>query len=410
MQNKKKRIVITGMGVMTGAGENVSEFFDSLNDGISGITKCDIFNTEKLHSPYFGILKSRLPYRVEKYSDKTRVEFIINHLIKETMKDSGLTKKFIEEMMERCQLSLATSVGLNEYVIEYMNDKILNKVNPHWLNDIPEYIVKPFWNLCGIRGGYYINASACTAGTAAIGTAITQIRKNIADIVIVCGVDPLTEFSSYGFHSLQNTSHDICKPFDIDRDGLSLGEGGAMFVFEEYEHAINRNAKIYCEVYGYGIGNDAYHATSPDPTGEGACRTMEMAINDANIKACMIDYVNAHGTGTEHNDSMECVAFNKMFGNSGNKKVYVNSTKSFVGHCLAAAGTVELAATVLSVLNNRVFPNITLEDPVNSEGNIVYLGKKGISTKINYAISNSYAFAGNSASAVIGKLREQLVK
>lgn len=405
IRSDKRRIVITGMGAYCSAGRDTSELYQQLHSNKTGIKKCGVLNVEGLNSKYFGEISDSLPEEMQSIDAESRTVKIIEKLIQELIESGNINKSYIEDMYERCQLSLATSIGLNEYIIGYINDRNKGLYNPRWLTEVPECIVQPFQNDLGIRGAYSINSAACTAGTSAIGTAISSIRCDMADMVIVCAVDPLSQFSTYGFHSLNNMSHSMCNPFDQSIDGITLGEGGAIFILEEYEHAIKRKAKIYCEVYGYGIGNDAYHITSPDPSGDGALRVMQRALVDAGLEARDIDYINTHGTGTEHNDKMEIAAIKQLFEGVDNKKVYVNSTKSYIGHCLAAAGGIELVATILSVNHNEIFTNYGLKDCLVDLPNIVFVKENNIYSKIHYAISNSYAFAGNSASLVVGKVR-----
>jgi 3-oxoacyl-[acyl-carrier-protein] synthase II len=283
-------------------------------------------------------------------------------------------------------------VGVNDYVSGHVKGTIKNSISKSNIYKLPKKLK--------IKGPVFVNTSACAAGTTAIGTAYSLVNSGICDMVITGGIDPLTEFSSYGFHSLQNLSSTPCRPFDKDRDGITLGEGGALFVLESYESAQKRNAKMYCEVLGYGLGNDAYHATSPDPSGDGAYRVMTQALNQADIAPAEIDYINTHGTGTEINDSMEIKAIERL-----TSECHVNSIKSQVGHCLAAAGAVEFAATVLSIENSYVYPNINICNPINSLEE-VKLSAELVQKDIHYALSNSFAFAGNAASIVVGGISE----
>lgn len=400
----RRRIVITGMEVYCSAGRDTNELYQQLHNNRTGIKKFELFSTQGLNSDYFGTIDDLLPGDVLSVGGESRTVYIIEKLIKELMENGNVSKGNIEDMFERCQLSFATSVGLNEYVTGYINDRNKGNNNLGWLSKIPEYIIRPFQNKLGIRGAYSINSAACTAGTAAIGAAVTNIRCDLADMVIVCAVDPLTQAAVYGFNSLNNISHSMCNPFDQTIDGITLGEGGAIFILEEYEHAIKRNAKIYCEVCGYGIGNDAYHITSPDISGNGAYRVMKRALDDAGIEAEDIDYINTHGTGTEHNDNTEIAAIKLLYEGLDHKKVYVNSIKSYIGHCLAAAGGIELVAAILSITHNEIFPNYGMKNCLVNLPNIEFVKEQNVYSEIQYAISNSYAFAGSSASVIVGKI------
>ncbi|CAM2940081.1 beta-ketoacyl-[acyl-carrier-protein] synthase family protein [Hathewaya histolytica] len=387
-----RRVVVTSIGVLNSNGNTTEEFFRNCMQGKVGIDKCTIFNTEKLRTDYVGEIKKSLPYEIDKDKQETRVTSIFKDLVKQMLEDSNLSVEDIQKLEERACMSIATSVGSNDYIIGYVKHNLKDcLVNNNF---------SQFASICGVNGPCYTNTSACAAGTSAAGTAYSLIHSNRADLVIVVGMDPLTEFSCYGFHSLQNMSDKPCKPFDKNRDGINIGEGGAIFIFEEYEHALNRGAKIYGDICGYSIGNDAYHSTSPDPTGEGALRVMKNALTQGGIDAEKLNYINAHGTGTLLNDEME---LKSISGLDKQDPIYVSSTKSMVGHCLAGAGAIELAATLLSVYHDVVFPTATLEESQLTYDNINLIKNKGIYEKVNYALSNSFAFGGNSASILVGK-------
>ncbi|WP_110290418.1 beta-ketoacyl-[acyl-carrier-protein] synthase family protein [Lachnotalea glycerini] len=404
MQKNDRRVVVTGMGIMTGAGKNVDEFYDALLNEKTGIKKCTIYDLNQLASDKVSQIDSVSTSRPYEINEETRLLTILNHVLQETWVDASLEKKKIEALYERCIISMGISVGLDEYRYEYINKKKAGNKNLEYLFQSPQNIIDFIRERTGIIGAYHINSSACSASTAAFGEACSAIKNNKADMALVLGVDPLSEFSLYGFNSLKNISPEGCKPFDKNRDGITIGEGGAALVLEEYENAKKRNAKIYAEVFGYGMGNDAYHVTSPDPSGDGAYYTMQMSMNEAGIDWTMLDYINAHGTGTIQNDSMEMEAANRLCTDNSHK-VYMNSTKSLTGHCLGAAGAVEIIATVLAVYHDVVFGTYNLDECDNNYETLVIQKDKSKNIKVNYAISNSFAFAGNSASVLIGKVR-----
>lgn len=402
-QSNNRRVVITGMGIMTGAGDNLEEFYSALTQMKTGVKQSKIYDLEQLVSNKVGEIESISVYRPYEVDQKTRLLSILEHVLAEVLNDANLDKEMIMSLYDRCILSMGTSVGLGEYRYEYVYKKKNEKKDLRYLFNSPRYIIDFLRKHTGVIGGYHLNTSACAASTAAACDAFSRIRNNKADISLVIGVDPLSEFSLYGFNSMKNMTPEICKPFDINRGGITIGEGGAALIFEEYEHAKKRNAKIYAEVFGYGLGNDAYHITSPDPTGDGAYNTMRMAVNEAGIDLANINYINAHGTGTILNDDMELKAIRRLFRNE-NHNVYVNSIKSLVGHCLGAAGIVELIATVLSVYNNVIFGTFNLDECEEYHDNIIVTKENITEINVGYAISNSFAFAGNSASIVIGKV------
>jgi 3-oxoacyl-[acyl-carrier-protein] synthase II len=263
------------------------------------------------------------------------------------------------------------------------------------MNDFTNYAKE----ILGVKGASEIISASCASGTTAAGMALDYIRAGLCDCAVVGGVDSLSIVTAYGFNSLKSLSGGVCNPFDEERDGINIGECGALFLFESLEHAQKRNAKIYCEVAGYALGNDAYHITSPEPNGEGAYNTMKAALDDAGIKATDIDYINAHGTGTTINDSMETKAIEKLFANVG-KNIAVSSTKSLIGHCMGASGAVELASIILSMQYKKYIPMPNLKKNILNAENI-QVSNKTFDLNIDYAISNSFAFSGNSAALIV---------
>lgn len=373
---------------MCANGNNKVEFAQNAKKARCGIRKTTLFPTEKLCTDYYGQLNKDYIYEVDSLDDKSRMENIYEDLMYQLLEDADLSLEDIKGREERIGFSFATSVGANDYITAHVKGTIKHAI-------AKSNIYKLISNY-GIAGPAFINTSACAAGTTAIGIAYSLVTSGVVDMVIAGGADPLTEFSSYGFHSLKNMSDEPCKPFDQKRKGINLGEGGALFVIESYESAKQRNAKIYAEVMGYGLGNDAYHATSPDPTGEGAYRVMIQALTQAEILPAEVDYINAHGTGTLINDSMESKAIEKLACRGS-----VTSTKSQTGHCLAAAGAIEFAATILCMQEGIIYPNVNLDEPIEAQ-NINFVKGESQQQKVKHAISNSFAFAGNSASIVLG--------
>lgn len=393
--NKARRVVVTAMSVMNCNGNNKEEFFINLLQGKVGIDKCTIFNTKNLCTDYVGEIKrDDFTYEIESIEQDTRVICIFKELVNQLFEDSDLSIEYIRNMEERACMSVATSVGSDDYIIEAVK-------NSH--DDLLAYNQSAeFAKICGVNGTCYTNVSACSAGTTAAGTAYSLIKSGRADLVITGGLDPLTEFSCYGFHSLQNMSDEPCTPFDVNRKGINIGEGGALFIFEDYENAKKRKAKIYAEICGYGLGNDAYHPTSPDPSGNGALRVMKSALSEGNISPNDIDYINAHGTGTILNDSMELKAISNL---NSNKPIDVSSTKSMTGHCLAGAGAIELAASIFSICNDSIFPTANLKKEDSDYENINLIKGKAIKKEINTVLSNSFAFGGNSSSILLRKVK-----
>lgn len=396
----ERRVVVTGMGIITANAMNREEFFRNSVDGVTGIQECNIFDVSKLKTTYVGQIKKEMPVLQEKPDDPTRFETIAKIALDEMFEDSGIDRDTIRQYGRRAAVSLATSLASNDKVDGFIREKMEGKFYPEWLPQTPNYI--PWLKKeCGVRGEAFVTSPACASGTVAAGIGFDLIKQGKADIVIVGGVDHLCELSCVGFNSIGALSNSICKPFDTERDGINIGEGGAFLLFETEESAKKRNAKIYGEILGYGTGNEAYHITSPEPEGNGACAAMEMALSHTDIKKNQIDLLNAHGTGTKLNDAMETTAVEKFFGDTENE-LTITSNKSMIGHCLAATGTIELAATLLCIDREEYMPNISITNKMEltKNKNILTEPKKG---RINYALSNSFAFAGNTASILVGR-------
>lgn len=402
--DNKRRIVVTGISTISSIGEDVNSSWNSILNLKTGILECTLYSMDGMISKNVGQIKSLNVSRPYNIGSKTRLVHIVEKTLKDGMTDAGINTQFIRNKDGRCQVFIGVSVGLDEFRHEYIYQKENGNKDYRYLTTTPDYLIQAIKNVTECKGAYHINSSACSASSTAIGEAFSSILNNKTDISVVIGADPLSEFSLYGFNSLKNISHTQCNPFSVNRDGITIGEGAAVLILEEYNHAIKRNANIYCEILGYGIGNDAYHETSPDPTGEGAYRTIKMALDQAEIDFDQIDYINMHGTGTLQNDFMELRAIEKLAKNS-KKEVYVSSTKSLTGHCLGAAGAIELVFTILAVKNDIIPGNYNLEDAEKTLDNIHIVKGKSIEAHVDYAISNSFAFAGNSASIVIGKVK-----
>lgn len=401
MKDEKRKVVVTGLGITCAIGNNLEEAKRNLEAGKTGIDKITLFDSEKLTTHMFGEVKDDMVYRERELNKPSRMELIAEKLVKQLLDDSGITEQEIEALDDKAMMSMATSVGSNTHLIEYTSDIAEGAYFPERFANYPKYMMNIFQEKLKLGGQYFINNSACSAGTTAICTAFSKIRSGECDLAVVVGIDPATEFSTYGFNSMKNMNSGVCTPFDKDRTGINIGEGGGIMLLESLEHAKAREAKIYAEVLGYGIGNDAYHRTSPDPTGEGAYRTMQMALKDAEITPDEIDYVNAHGTGTEHNDSMELIAMEKLFSESRNKPV-VGSTKDLTGHCLAAAGMVEAVFCVLSINEKKAWGNNHLTNPEVAEM-VELLNEPYRLKNVRNVMSNSFAFAGNSSSIVMSE-------
>lgn len=392
MVNIERRVVITGIGMICSLGENIEEVLDSLVKNKIGIGKTKLLEKYK-ELKYIMTGDCNLPiYDIADVDSTEKIEIMVRKAIDEVMLNAKLTIDDLKKKGDRVALSFSSSLVGNTQMIKALEDKNRSEIWCLYSRQFVSKLMKKY----NIKGSVYTTTSACAAGTAGIALGYDLIKSNEADIVLVGGADYLCEFTIFGFNSLKSLSKGICKPFDDNRDGLNIGEASVFFIFEEINHAKNRGVeKYYGEILGYGLANEAYHMTSPNPSGEGATFAMEMAIKEAGINPEDIDYINAHGTGTRANDIMELNAIRSLF----NENTYVSSIKSRTGHCLGAAGSVELACSLLAI-NSNYIPT-TLNSKLDIEGGEKYLYRKNSNKKVKYFLSNSFAFAGNIASVLI---------
>ncbi len=384
-----KRAVITGMGVICGNASDKEEFRRACTDGISGIRKCTAFSAEGLMTEYFG--------ENTKIKGDNRLYELIRISAAEMLDDAGIDSGYISSLGTNCRMFFGTLLSTADHYYKHSKAKADGKSDNFLasMNDYASYAKELF----GVKGAISVSSAACASGTTAVGMAFDHIRNGICDLAVAGGADPLMIIAAYGFNALRSLSSGICDPYDESRDGINIGECGAFFTVESLEHALERNAKIYCEIIGYGLGNDAYHITSPDPSGSGAYMTMLSAVKDGGIFPEQIDYINGHGTGTPINDSMEVKAIDLLYENSDKKPAF-SSTKALIGHCMGSSGAIELASVILSMNSGKYIPMPNLKNPINGEKS---LSSETYGINIDHALSNSFAFAGNSASLLIKK-------
>lgn len=396
----KKRVVVTGVGIIASNGCNRESFFESICAGKTGLKSSKLAKNMKIDTTVIAGEVDDKYIKYKDFPDEEKSIIMAYQAIDEAMTDSQLTKADIYGYAMRCGLSISTTVARDSNVMKYIRNKKSNgDIDSNWLIDSSDYSAK-IAKYVGVRGPTYTTVSACAAGTAGAAIAIDHIRNDITDVVVVVGMDMIAEISVVGFLSLNSMSKNGCVPFSKDRDGTSLGEGAVAFIVESLDHALQREAHIYGELLGYGLGNDAYHITSPDS--DGANRTMRMALMDANIDKWKIDYINTHGTATNLNDSTEIEAISKLY-DFEKTNVMISSTKAVTGHCLGAAGSVELAVILLSVDRGIVPPTANLIHSPDEFSEFNLVKEKAVKADIHYALSNSFAFSGNSASLVVAK-------
>lgn len=412
----KRRVVITGLGAITPIGLNVKEFWDSCKEGKCGIAPITYFDTTDYKAKLAAEVKD---FSATNYMDAKaakRMEVFSQFAVaasKEALEDSGLNLE--NEDAFRIGVSIGSGTGSLQ-AIERECDK-LQKRGPSRV--APLLVPLMISNMAagnvaiayGLKGKNINVVTACATGTHSIGEAFRSIVYKEAEVMLAGGTESsICPIGVAGFSALTalSTSDDPKRasiPFDKDRNGFVMGEGSAVLVLEELEHAKKRGAKIYAEIVGYGSTCDAYHITSPAEDGSGAAMAMKYAIEDAGLKPSDIDYVNAHGTSTHHNDIFETKAIKLALGEHA-KKVKINSTKSLVGHLLGAAGAVEAVVCIKSIQDNFVHQTVGLINE-DEECDLDYCKGSGVSLPVNVAISNSLGFGGHNSSIVFKRYLDE---
>jgi 3-oxoacyl-[acyl-carrier-protein] synthase II len=412
----RRRVVITGLGCVTALGETVEALFDALCAGKSGVSLIEHFDTSAYPVRFGGEIKQfditkYIEKRVAKRMDRF-AQFAVAAAIT-AVADSGLD--FSNEDPYRCGAIVGTGIGgLNE--IEDQHLKLLkkgpSKVSPFC---VPRLMANAACgNIAiqfGLRGPNFCVSSACASGNHAMGEAFWNVASGRSDVQITGGSEAavshigLASFCAARALSKKNDTPQLAsRPFDRDRDGFVLAEGAGILVIEEYEHAKQRGARIYAELLGYGATDDGHHITSPLPDGDGASKAIEFALADAGLPPDKVDYINAHGTGTELNDLAESAAIRTVFGEHAHK-LSVSSTKSCLGHMLGATAAVEMIAATMAINKSLIPPTINLDNPdERCDPKIDYVPLKARERDVNIAISNSLGFGGHNSCVVVGKV------
>ena len=411
----KTRVVVTGMGAITPIGNDVESFWQGLKDKTVGIGPITYFDTTDYKCKLAAEVKGFDPKQYMDAKAARRMEAFSQFAVaasKEALEQSGIDME--KEDPYRVGVCVGSGIGslqAMEKDVKKLNEKGPSRVNPLLVplmisNMAAGNVAIQF----GLKGKCFNVVTACATGTHSIGEAFRSIQYGEADVMVAGGAeDSITPIGIAGFTSLTalNTTEDASRasiPFDEDRNGFVMGEGAGVVVLESLEHAKARGANILAEVVGYGATCDAFHITSPAEDGSGAARAMENAIRDAGITAEDIDYVNAHGTSTHHNDLFETKAIRLALGDHA-EKVKINSTKSMIGHLLGAAGGVEFITCVKSIQDGFVHATVGLEKP--GEGcDLDYTMGDGVSMNVDVAISNSLGFGGHNASLIVKKFSE----
>ena len=406
-----RRVVITGLGAITPIGNSVDDFYAGIKEGRIGLDNISKFDTSDFRVKIAAEVKDFAP---ENYMDKKaarRMEPFCQYAVAaagEAIKDSGLDIEKEDPFMVGC--AIASGVGSLQLFekehtrqLEKGGDKVAPLFIPMFISNMAAGNVSITY---GLKGKNINVVTACASGTNSVGEAFRTIRYGDADVMLAGGSEAsITPMGIAGFSSLNalSVSEDKSRcsiPFDKDRNGFVMGEGAAILILEELEHARKRGAKIYAEVVGYGCSADAYHITSPDETGEGAARAMLNACNDAGVSTDDIDYINAHGTSTHHNDLFETKAIKLTFGEHA-YDIMINSTKSMIGHLLGAAGAIELVTCAKELEDGFVHATVGLKE-TEEEMDLDYC-KESRNADIQYALSNSFGFGGHNACVLLKK-------
>lgn len=412
-----KRVVVTGMGAISALGNTLDETWQGIKEGKSGLGNITLFDTEKYDCKVAAEVKN---FDAGNWMDKKEARKMARFTqfavaaAKQALDDAGFTKENIDG--ERTSIMLGNGIGGFETWEESFTKYVTvgpNRVPPMTIPKlIPNEAAGNISMMYGIHGTSFTLATACASGTDALGLALDQIRSGRCDVCIAGGSEStITGFGIASFqilHTLPTNYNDnpekASRPFDKDRSGFVMGEGAGILILEEYEHAKARGAKIYAEFAGYGGSSDAYHLTSPDPSGDGGALAMTRALKDANVNPEDVDYYNAHGTSTPINDPAETAMLKKAFGEHA-YKMKVSSTKSMTGHCLGAAGALEAIFCVKAIQEGFYPPTINLENQdVEGGCDLDYVANKGVEGNINCAASGSLGFGGHNGVVVFKKI------
>lgn len=411
-----KRVVVTGMGIVSPLGHTLEDYWANLLAGKSGISAITLFDAARHDTKFAGEIKDldigqfidrKEARRMDRF---TQFAMIAAH---KAMEDSALD--LAKE--DRTQIGVIVGSGIGgmqtfEKECAVLLEKGPGRISPFLIPMlIPDIAAGQISIQYGLKGVNYATVSACASAAHAIGAAWNHIRFGDAIAVLAGGSEaPITPIGTAAFNSLRALSTrnedplHASRPFDLHRDGFVMGEGSGLLMLEELEHARQRGAQIYAELVGAGFTGDAYHITAPDETGDGALRAMQIALRQAGATPQQVDYINAHGTSTPLNDKTETLAIKRAFGDHA-YQLAISSTKSMVGHLLGASGAAEAIATILCIKNEKIHPTINYDTP-DPECDLNYTPNTAVERKINLALSNSFGFGGHNVTLAIKKFKE----
>ena len=409
----KRRVVVTGLGTINPLGNNVSDTWDNLINGVSGIDSITAFDTSQLPVTFAGEVKN---FDANEYMGKQHARKLDRsghfsiYATEEALKDAGLDNE--ERLGPNVGIVFGTGIGgigATEDAVRTFDERGPSRVNPLAITQLmPNSSTGQVAIKFGIEGPSLTITTACAASANAVGEAKNMIENGIVDMVVAGGTESgttsmtIAAFAQIRALSTNNDSpQEACKPFDKNRDGFVMGEGSTVLIMESEESAKNRGAEIYGYVSGYGSTTDAFHITAPAEGGAGAVKAMGKALEDAGIKASDVDYINAHGTSTPANDKNETDAIKTVLGEKA-YEVAISSTKSMTGHLLGGGGAFESMASLLSIKHSKVPPTINLNNP-DEECDLNYTPNSAADLEINTAMSNSFGFGGHNAVLVFKK-------
>jgi 3-oxoacyl-[acyl-carrier-protein] synthase II len=409
---KQDRVVITGMGTVNAIARNVDDYARCLREGVCGIGPLTVFDTSSHRTKTGGEVKDFSPRRmippVFSLKRMSRSDLLAMAAAVQAL-DQARLFPFPGHLSESTGISIGGGAGGmlegEEFFERYMtrgNDRTrFSPLSSLFCASAADHIASGL----GLFGPKTTFMTACSSGATAVGFAADQIRSGRADIMIAGGTEPLSRIIYAAFNSLRSVDPEFCRPFDKNRQGLSLGEGAGIFILESLGHALAREAPIFGEVLGYGVTCDSHHMTAPDPEASGAVRAMQAALADAGLSADRIEYINAHGTATPANDVAETRGIKELF----KKRAYdipVSSTKSMIAHTLGAAGALEGMACVLAIIHGFIPPTVHLTEP-DPECDLDYVPGESRKKEVSIALSNSFAFGGNDTSVIYGRYTEK---
>jgi 3-oxoacyl-[acyl-carrier-protein] synthase II len=403
----KRRVVVTGLGLVLPNGIGVEEAWKNTCEGRSGIGPITRFDTNGFETKIAGEVKGFNPEDYVERKEVRRMDLFVQYAVAASemaMEDSGLG--ITEEIGDRVGVIIGTGLGGLPTLEEY--HKVLLEKGPNRIT--PFFIPKLIANMASGHVAMHFNArgpntcvvTACATGAHCVGDAFRTIHYGDADVIITGGTEAnITPLCVGGFNVMKaistrnNEPEKACRPFDKERDGFVISEGAGVLILEELGFAMRRGARIYAELIGYGFNGDAYHITAPSPNGEGAAKCMQNALADAGIAPKQIDYINAHGTSTQLNDLSETIAMKTVFSEHA-YRIPISATKSMTGHLLGAAGSTEAIFSILALRDGIIPPTINLENP-DPQCDLDYVPKESREQEITIAMSNSFGFGGTNA-------------